>query len=239
MYFFSDRTWWWTVAGAAIVVAMVQLAEAQRGEGQRARGGQSGRSFSAVGFGAGSNVPTVWLLSIDKVQQVLNLAVEQKNKLAEVNRTLREESRAWFQPARGRFRRQIRSKMENLHREASLKVADILNEEQQKRLVGVSIQVNGASSLADPFVAAELNVTDEQEANLKGIHKMTKQVTSSLADDIRGRKPPTKEIQAKLRGLRGEARKKILAFLTTEQQRKLEALKSKPGGPRLLSLLNN
>ena len=61
----------------------------------------------------------------------------------------------------------MREEMEKLNNEASAKLAEVLDDNQQKRLMGIQIQVNGANSLFDAAIAKELGVTEDQKTKLE------------------------------------------------------------------------
>src|SRR3954464_3987898 len=59
-----------------------------------------------------------------------------------------------------------REKMRKVMDDASEKLGKALDESQQKRLMGVFVQVNGPIALVDRSVEKALNITDEQRDKL-------------------------------------------------------------------------
>lgn len=205
---------WLTVAAVAIAAAMTQVAGAQPGEGR------GGRGFGRGGFG-GFLISSVRLATADEVQSALNLSDEQKEKVAAINEQLGKDIRALFQQgASGR------EQMQKLNQDASAKLAEVLDETQQKRLMGISIQVHGAAALSEPAVAKELNITDDQKTKLVEVRDEIRQALRDARDELEGLS--REEARAKFGEMRAEADKKLLAALTTEQQAQLEALKGEP-----------
>src|SRR5690606_20768714 len=80
-------------------------------------------------------------------------------KIAEENR---EKAREAFQGDReGAFAR-----MREIAQEADKKVADVLEEEQAKRLEEIRLQVSGPAAVASPEVAEKLNISQEQRRQI-------------------------------------------------------------------------
>jgi len=198
---------WGTIVVVAMGAVMAQIAEAQREGGGRARGGR------------GFPVSSVRLAAADEVQAALNLSDEQQGKVAEINDKLRDDIRGAFQGGGG-F-----EQVQKLHQEASAKLAEVLDESQQKRLMGISIQVNGPGSLVEPAVMNELNVSEEQKTQLAEIRGAGMQSFRDAFQEMRDQNLSREEMRAKFDELRAETDKKLLAVLTSEQQAQLESLK--------------
>jgi Spy/CpxP family protein refolding chaperone len=215
---FSGRVLW-TVAALAIVVAAAQVAEAQREGGRRGRGG--GRFGGFGGFGPSR----VQLASADEVQAALNLNDEQKGKIEEIRDQLREDLSDLRGGGGGDFRANMEER-QKLNQEADAKLVELLDENQQKRLMGIVIQVNGASALLDDAIAKELSVTEDQKSQLSEVRDSNREAAMEAfqdSEDLSG-----EERMAKFRELRTEGDKKLLAVLTTDQQSQFEALKGEP-----------
>jgi Spy/CpxP family protein refolding chaperone len=206
------------IAAMAIVLAAAQVAEAQR-EGGGRRGGRGM-------FGRGFGVSSVQLAAeIEDVQTTLNLTDEQKEKVGEINDELREARRETFRGG-GQDFRAAREEMEKLNADASAKLAEVLDENQNKRLMGITIQVNGASALNEPAIAKELNVTDEQKESLNEARRSNRESMQEAFEELQDLSG--EERRTKARELRDEADKKVLAVLTSDQQAKFEELKGEP-----------
>lgn len=206
---------WVGVVALAVVVAMAQLAEAQRDEGGRGRGrgGSGGRGFP---------ISSVRLATADEVQAALKLTDVQKDQVEEINDQLRDDVRGIFQGGGG-F-----EEMQKLNQEASAKLAAALDETQNKRLMGILVQVNGPNALAEPAVSKELNVTEEQQTKLADIRQSGMESFRDAFQEMQDQDVSREEMRAKFDELRAETDKKLLAVLTSEQQAQLEALKGEP-----------
>jgi Spy/CpxP family protein refolding chaperone len=209
----------WTVGALTVVVAMAQVAEAQR-EGRR--GG--GRGFG--GRGGFGPISAVQLADAEEVQAALKLTEDQITKVDEINDQLRDDRRELFQGGGGGDFRAMREEMEKLNTEASAKLAEVLDAGQQKRLMGIQIQVNGAEMLLDAAVAKELNVTEDQKAKLEEVRDENRQAMMDAREEFQDLE--REERRAKQQEMRAEADKKLLAAISSEQQTQFEALKGEP-----------
>jgi len=54
-------------------------------------------------------------------------------------------------------------KMKKMRDEVTDKLKEVLNADQQKRLMGIFVQVMGAGAVMDPAVGKEIDLTDEQK----------------------------------------------------------------------------
>ena len=131
-----------------------------------------------------------------------------------------------------------RDKMMEIANDTSKKINEVLDAGQQKRLVGILIQVNGAAAVADPAVAKELNITEDQKKKLQEVRQGVRSELEKLRDDSVSREDRMKKIQ----DIQDDAHKKVMAVLTSDQQAQLESLKGEkvdidmsqlrgPGGP--------
>jgi Spy/CpxP family protein refolding chaperone len=209
------------VAGLVIVAMVSQVAMAQ-GQGRRGRGGGM--------FGP----PTAGrILGAKEVQDALKLTDDQKTKIAKINDDSRIKIREAFQDGGG-----DPDKMMEIAKDTSNKINEVLDAGQQKRLVGILIQVNGASAIADPAVAKELNITEDQNKKLQEVRQGVRSELEKLRDDSVSREDRMKKVQE----IQDDVNKKILAELTSDQQKQLESLKGDkvdidmsqlrgPGGP--------
>jgi Spy/CpxP family protein refolding chaperone len=197
------------LAGMAIALSVTHMAVAQRGGGRGSRGGDS-MFFSIV------------LASHEKVQSELNLTGEQKQQLAEIRDSMREKMRALREQGDGEGRGARRKIAED----AAAKLAEILDDDQEKRLAGILIQVDTGASLDDPYVAEQLNLTDEQKMKLEEARQANRRAMRETF--AQGQDLSREERRAKMQELRTTAEENVKAVLTSEQQAKLEELKGEP-----------
>jgi Spy/CpxP family protein refolding chaperone len=204
-----------SLAALAIVVALAQVAEAQREGGRR-----GGRGFGRMGFGVS---PVQLAAESEEVQGALKLTDDQKTKIVEINDELTDARRDLFQGGGG-----SREEREKLNADAAAKLAEVLDEGQQKRLMGIQIQVNGANSLLDSAIAKVLNVTDDQQTQLSEVRDDNMEAMGEAMRDLRDQDLSREEMTAKMQELRTESDKKLLAVLTSDQQTQYEELKGDP-----------
>jgi hypothetical protein len=171
-----NRRWEWiAVVAVTLVLAISPLADAQREEGRRERGGPGGRRFGG-GFGS----PTLRLAMNETVQEALKLSEEQKSKIEVIDKLSRDDRRKLLD-GRSDF-----EAIQKLNDDTAAKLADVLNDEQQKRLQGVSIQLMGAGAvLADPALATDLAVTDEQKSKLRDAQQSNRRAMGEAFRELR------------------------------------------------------
>ena len=218
--FRNRRAIWLTAFAVTVVLALSQAADAQPGEG-RGRGGPRGPGGfggpnvrSGAGFGAGA---AVRLASIDEVRKALKLSDEQKEKVDEIKDEFRSGFRTLLQEGGAR------EGVQKLNQDAAVKLAELLDDAQEKRLRGITIQILGANAvMVDSDLAKELNITDEQKTRLQEIQRsnMREMRDAFRASDVRD-----ENRRAKFEKLRASAEKKLLDVLTSEQREQLNALK--------------
>jgi Spy/CpxP family protein refolding chaperone len=200
------RLKWSAAFAVSIVLTISQSADAQR-EGERR--GPGGRRF-------GGGFPSILRLATnEKVRDVLALSEEQKTKIEELETQFRDEIRRLLDDSG------TEEGVKKLRDSTLAKLAETLKDDQRKRLQQIAIQAWGAGAvLADPALAKELNVSDEQQSKLRDVWR------SSLRDRFRAmRDAAGDDRRAKQDELQAQSDKALLEVLTPEQQEKLAALK--------------
>ena len=201
----------------AIVLVISQVAEAQREGGRRDRGGRGARI---------QPIPAVELVAqSDDVRAAVNVTEDQQAKIDAIADGRRDALRSVWEQRDQDFRA-AREAMEKANQDASAKLAEVLDEGQRKRLMGISIQVNGANAVFDSAVAEELNITEEQEDKLAEARRSQMRAMRGGPDG--GADLSREERRARAEQRRAEADKKLLAMLTDQQQAQLEQLKGEP-----------
>jgi Spy/CpxP family protein refolding chaperone len=162
------------------------------------------------------------LVARDEVQQELQLVDEQKDKLKGITDEMRTKVRAQMgdifrdmqnlsDDERAAKFGEIRTKMEALSAESEKQLEKVLLPHQMERLKQIDlqtkVQTRGASALTSGDVAKALNLTDEQREKLE-----------KRAAEVQ------EELQAKIKQLQADARKKMLDVLTPDQQAQLEKM---------------
>jgi Spy/CpxP family protein refolding chaperone len=189
------------IAAVAVVAMAAQLAVAQNEKGNR---GGRGRGGPGGAGGMGGPPSMARLAMIPKVQEALKITDEQKTKIEKINADFRKEMSG---------DRPDPEKMKKMRDEVTDKLKEVLDADQQKRLMGIFIQVMGAGSVMDPAVGKAIDLTDEQKDKL---HEAMGPPPEGR--DAAGGGQSFKERRAKME-------KDVMAVLTPEQQKKLESLK--------------
>jgi Spy/CpxP family protein refolding chaperone len=203
---FTNKVWA-AVAFLAIVVMVSQVALAQNEQGRRGRGNRGGGGGGMGMFGPPSMAR---LASIEKVQDELKLTSEQKDKIKKINDDGRAEMRKLLEGGG----RPDPEKMRELGDEQANKLKEVLKDDQQKRLLGIFVQVRGNGAVMDPVVGKEIDLTDDQKSKLR----------EAMGPPPEGGRPAGgggESFQAR----REKMDKEIASVLTDEQKKKLESLK--------------
>jgi Spy/CpxP family protein refolding chaperone len=213
------------LAALAIVAIVSQSSLAQPGQGRGGRGG-FGRPVT----------PVQLVATQDSVQKALKVTDEQKEKIGKINDQVREDMRKAFEEGNAR------EKFQEINASASSKLNEVLDEGQQKRLMGILIQVVEANAVFEPAVGKELNITDDQKKKLDEVRQSNMDAMREVFAGSRDQQGSREEMRAKMDKVREEGNKKLMAELTTDQQKQLESLKGEkveidmaqlrgPGGP--------
>jgi hypothetical protein len=159
------------------------------------------------------------LLRQKSVQQELKLSPEVVRKVLDFTD---KESEAYGQALKGN-KDELQKKSDELEKEEKKFLEDNLSAEQIKRLDQITWQVTALRQLQRPEVARALNLTEEQRAKFKEMHKeAAKELEAILtAKDKEGR-------NEKLAKLREDTDKKIEAILTDEQRAKAKEFVGEP-----------
>src|SRR3954465_283698 len=191
------------VTAVAVVAMAAQLAVAQNEQGKRGRGGRGGPG------GPGGAPPSMARLAmIPKVQEAVKITDEQKAKIEKINADSRKEMR---EASSGD--KPDPEKMRKLRDSVTDKLKEVLDADQQKRLMGIFVQVMGSGAVMDPAVGKEIGLTDEQKDKL---HE-----AMGPPPEGRGGRGGGESFQDR----RAKMEKQVAAVLTPEQQKKLESLK--------------
>jgi Spy/CpxP family protein refolding chaperone len=219
-----SRQAWAVVAAVAMVLMVSQVALAQREEGRR--GGRGGRGFFGGGRGGGM-ISALQLASNADVQKALKVTDEQADKIKDINDAMRDERRKLFEGGRDAAGDQaaMREKMQELTATATKKLNEVLDATQQKRLMGIQIQVSGANAVMDPAIGKELNVTEDQKKKLEEVSQSNRDAMRELFEGARDAEGGPEAMREKMEKQREEANKKLMAVLTSDQQAQLETLK--------------
>jgi Spy/CpxP family protein refolding chaperone len=183
---------------------------------QPPEGGRGGRG----GGGMRGGMPSYMLLGQESVQKELKFTDEQKQQVDQLVSKMREEMQG-LQDAEPAEREQ---KMREMSEKGDKAVKKILQPEQAKRLREITLQVQGPMALANPKVADELQLTDDQKAKIKDIQEDMSKEVRALREGGAGRQ----EMQRKTTELRKQAGDKIQGLLSADQKSKWKEMTGEP-----------
>lgn len=198
-----------TQVGLAVAVLALMaspvLAQQQRrpGGGAAAGGGQMG------------------LLANKAVQEDLKLTDDQITKVKDAA----TKQRAAFQGLGDLSQEERVKKMQELNKENTKVLDEILKPEQKKRLRQLSLQQQGAMALATPQVAKALNVTDDQKDKLKSIQDDVRKQMGELRQGGGGNREEMAKKRAEITKATNE---KVMGLLTADQKAKWKEMTGEP-----------
>ena len=170
-----------------------------------------------------NGVDAPMLLANPGVQKEIKLSDKQHAQVKKVVQEVFDKYKPEFQKA-GRDQEKRLKLMADSTQESRdrlrKELPDILKPEQLKRLQEIQIQVNGIVSFKRQDVQKELNLTDKQKEEIKGIGEGLKKEVAALFKDAASapvRKMP--EAMRKSKELKDEATRKAVESLTEEQQK--------------------
>ncbi len=196
------------VVVAAVVAVLAAPAEAQRRP--RGQGGRGGFAMSGL-----------MLLGQKSVQEELKLSTDQVKKIEELNTKNREN----FGKLRDLDREERAKKMQEINKENQKAVAGILSKEQAKRLHQLTLQIGGSRSFANPEVAKELKLTDDQQKKIKDIQEAAQQEQRKLFQGGGGDREAARK---KMQEIRKATNDKVMGVLTADQKAKWKEMTGEP-----------
>lgn len=192
---------------------------------QRGRGG-----FGFFGRGAGG----VFLASNEAVRKELKVSDQQKQAIED----LASEQRQSFQGTQNASPEEQRAQFQKAGEKARAKLKGILNADQQKRLEQIRLQQTGLAAVAEPEIAKQLNLTSDQEKQVKElVEKARAERRQSLGSGQGGDRA---EAAARFAKAREEQEAKLSAVLAADQKEqwkkmlgeKFDLSQLRRGGPR-------
>src|SRR5262249_26300896 len=116
-------------------------------------------------------------------------------------------------------------------REERARLSEILLPQQIKRLTEIYVQQVGVSALQDEEIAKELGISDSQKAKLTEVTAANREALGAQMRELfqgGGGGGDRDANRAKIDELRKAGDAKVLAVLSTDQQKKFEEMKGKP-----------
>jgi Spy/CpxP family protein refolding chaperone len=225
---------------ALTTVAALALAANLQAQGPGGGGGGRGRGMGGM-MGGGM----LMIVQNEQVQKDIELDADQKEKLQKLSTETREAMRAKMGDMQNLSAEERRTKFEEMRKdmeESAAKtqkaVEGILLPKQLERVKQIQLQSQGTMALANPDVAKELGLTDDQKAKIKTIGE---EAMKAMRDMFAGGGRPSAEDREKRTKARQENEKKVMDVLTAEQKEKFEKMKGEkfdtsvlrmgPGGP--------
>lgn len=211
-----------------------------------AQGG--GRMF---GRGGGGGSPTMLLMRSDVIHDV-GLSDEQKDKLAKI----REDAQAAMQermqnsgfqpggpPPSEEEQKKFRAEMQKFQEEQESKVNAVITPDQQKRLLEIFVQLNGASSITNKTVQKGLGLTDDQIAKIKSLQDKQQAANREIFQKMRDGELDRSEVRPLMEKNNAILKTEFGKLLTEAQSKKLKAMEGEKkftpdpdeeggGGPR-------
>ena len=210
----------------SIVVMMAAVASFAQGGGGRQGGMMAGLQ----------NNPLM-LLTREDVQEDLGLNSDQKLKVAEyfAPDAMRERMMSVFQNSGMSFEdmrsEEGRKKMQDIMTKQmdSMKkeVESWLTPEQTKRVVEISLQVNGFRSILNKDVAKSLEITSAQQAKIDGLQKASGEAMQALMQKMRDQELSREEMQEKMKKNNDIMNVELGKVLTDNQRAKLTEMGGK------------
>ncbi len=183
--------------------------------------GRGAKAAAQVRKTARSGMPASFLLGDKAIQEELKLSPEQVRKAQDAaEEDQQKEERIDAAPAdqRDKLRRELLAESEKA-------VAAILRPAQLKRFQQIRLQHLGALSLADPKVADELKLTEDQRKAIEAIAGNWEAKTKAVIADAT---LAPREVAAKITELTKAADAAVRKRLTADQTKKWEELIGKP-----------
>ncbi len=189
------------------------------------------------GMMAGLQNNPLLLLTREDVQEDLGLNSDQKLKVAEyfAPDAMRERMMSVFQNSGMSFEdmrsEEGRKKMQDIMTKQmdSMKkeVESWLTPEQTKRVVEISLQVNGFRSILNKDVAKSLEITSAQQAKIDGLQKASGEAMQALMQKMRDQELSREEMQEKMKKNNDIMNVELGKVLTDNQRAKLTEMGGK------------
>lgn len=180
------------------------------------RGGR--RGFRGFGRGGATS-----LLRREAVRKELKLTSEQQSKIEDLMESERDNRREFFQSLRD-LSPEERIKQTAANRDKmDATLGKILKAEQSERLFQIEIQQSGPAVLGRMRCAKALKLTDEQKAKLMKMQIAGQRIQREAMREARD-SGDRQAAFAKLRELREQQNKKLLAVLTDAQREQFKKM---------------
>ena len=198
------------VLGLVALTALPVMAQ------DRGRGGR--RGFGRFGRGGATS-----LLRREAVRKELKLTSEQLGKIEDLMESERENRREFFQSLGDLSPEERIKKTASNQDKMDVTLGKILKAEQSERLFQIEIQQSGAAVLGRVRCAKALKLTDVQKAKLVELQIAGQRMQREAMREARD-SGDRQAAFAKLRELREQQNKKLLAVLTDAQREQFKKM---------------
>ena len=176
------------------------------------------------GFMRGGGSP-VQLLNRTDVQTDLKLSDDQKTKITALNDQMRQDMQNAFQNAQASGDQgSTRTAMQQIGDKYRPQFEAILSADQNKRLLGIYVQMNGNRSVSDPGVAKAIGLSDDQKAKIKDLQDKQNQANQDLFQKMRDGELDRQGLQDAMKKNNDTLDTAIGGILTDSQKSQLKAL---------------
>lgn len=189
-----------------------------------------GRGGMMMG-GPGGGMSLLGLAQVEAVQKEVEAVDDQVaaiRKLAEENQAARRQGerpdfRNMDDAAREKAFAEMRAQREKEAAATTAKLGEILLPLQMERLEQIALQMRGTAALADPAIAAKLELTADQKQKLEAATTANREAMQQAFQGARGQ--DREQMRTRFQQLRTDADAKLLAVLTTAQKAAFEKMK--------------
>jgi Spy/CpxP family protein refolding chaperone len=211
----------------ALSAASLVWAQPGGGRGGMMMGGPGGMMMG----GPGGGMSLLGLAQLEAVQKEIEAVEDQVAAI----RKLAEESQAARRPgerpdfrnmddaAREKAIAEMRAQREKEAAATTAKLGEILLPLQMERLEQIALQMRGTAALADPAIAAKLELTAAQKQKLEAAMTANREAMQQAFQGARGQ--DREQMRTRFQQLRTDADAKLLAVLTTAQKAAFEKMK--------------
>lgn len=187
-----------------------------RGQGGGGQGGRGGQGMNPRLMG---NIPAMSLVQLEEVSKELKVSDEQKERLEEVQKNMQSRMQELREENQG-DREAMMEAMQTANAEMAEQTTKVFDEGQQKRLMQIYLQVNGAMALTDKKVAEMLKLTEDQSAELT---EAIQENRSSMREEMQGlRDLEAEERETKIAEFIKSRDESLMSVLTDEQKEAME-----------------
>lgn len=180
----------------------------------------------------GAFSPSLRLLALPEVRTELKLTAEQSEKISKLQRGMKDRLVTTLRNLQNVPTEERRKKFDGFRSGVDREVVEILDPAQRKRLRELELQQEGPRALLDPAFAAELRLSNTQNAKLRTLVSKERDKLRELASAQPANQEPSPEERAKItkqvEEIRKETDAELLKVLSAEQRTRFTVLQGQP-----------